>query len=196
MIAFLCLGFFFSSSSLSLQCKQLCFFQVSFLSFFFSFWSLSLILQAFLELLMTQGCLILFKRDSWKTKKKLIEALNMWIKLIHWGLHCGVAWALAAELLGLLNCQLLQTGHPIIFYVERSAWCLYFEPREKWGLGSCISTFTKFILTLSSSFFSPSMELLVFLISNLISGWEGGSLQQSCGVEKDLSNSKQTFTLF
>lgn len=70
MIVFLCLGFFFSSSSLSLQCKQLCFFQVSFLSFFFSFWSLSLILQAFLKLLMTQGCLILFKRDSWKTKKK------------------------------------------------------------------------------------------------------------------------------
>ena len=135
--------------SLSVQCKQLRFFQVFFLVLVF-LWALTWILQALLELLMILDCVFLFKRG----------ARRIWLKL--WA--CG-------QSLSTGGCSVKLSGFPLqdrwvcslgrnrfsrkdlsTFYLEGSAWWLYFEPRG-WGLGTCVSTFTRFIFTLYYFFF-------------------------------------------
>lgn len=179
--------------SLSVECKQLRFFQVFFLVLVF-LWALTWILQALLELLMILDCVFLFKRG----------ARRIWLKL--WA--CG-------QSLSTGGCSVKLSGFPLqdrwvcslgwnrfsrkdlsTFYLEGSAWWLYFEPRG-WGLGTCVSTFTRFIFTLSSFFFffllsvwSPSLSRKKSLM--LFQGGKG-AVRQACGVEVHLSNSKSAF---
>lgn len=77
-----------------------------------------------------------------------------------------------------------------IFYLEGSAWCLYFEPRRM-RLGTCVSTFTRFIYTTFVFLFlfsfldmSPSLSRKKSLIL-----FQGGkeAAKQSCGMESYLS---------
>lgn len=147
---------FSSHLSLSVQCKQLRFFQVFFL-ILVSLWALTWILQAFLELLMILDCVFLFKRRAQRIRLKL------WV--------CG-------QSLSTGGCNVKLSGFPpqdlwicslgwnrfsrkdlSIFHLEGSAWCLYFEPRGGWGLGTCVSTFTRFIFTLSSFFFFSFLDM-------------------------------------
>ena len=147
---------FSSHLSLSVQCKQLRFFQVFFLVLVF-LWALTWILQVFLELLMIPDCVFLFKRG----------AQRIWLKL----------WV-GGQSLSTGGCNVKLSGFPLqdlwgyslgqnrfsrkdlsIFYLEGSAWWLYFEQRGGWGLGTCVSTFTRFIFTLSSFLFFSFLGL-------------------------------------
>lgn len=118
---------------LSVQCKELCFLQVFFLSFFFClslyffFWSPSPMCPAFFELWMTPGCLTLFK----KSLKNLFAALSMRTELARWGLHCRVAWAPLPRASGLFLWSVsFSSENSSCLHLERSVWGLYSVPRE------------------------------------------------------------------